>query len=73
MDHDEIILPENKHPFPVSAGDAPFKALERWLDIDRGPVRREAIREIKSQARQKLEMLDEMVAAIDKFESMKNK
>ena len=60
MDEEELVLPENKLPYPVSPGDAPFKSLERWLDIERAPVGREAVREIKSQTIRKLEMLDEM-------------
>ncbi len=56
----ELNLPEGKLPYPVRPGDAPFKSLERWLDVDRAPVIMEAKREIRAQAVQKLELLDDM-------------
>lgn len=56
----EIKMPSGKMPYPVHPGDAPFKALEKLLDIERLPDKREAVREIKAQAARKLEMLEEM-------------
>ncbi|MCD4653142.1 DUF2452 domain-containing protein [bacterium] len=51
-------LPEGKLAHPTHPGDAPFKALE--LDIKRLPDKREVVREVKSHAARKLELLEEM-------------
>jgi len=53
-------LPEGKLAYPSRAGDAPFKALERLLDIQKLPDKREVVREIKAQAAQKLDLLQKM-------------
>jgi len=57
---DQHKLPEGKFPFPVRSGAAPFKALEKLLDVQRLPDKREAVREVKAQAVKKLAMLEDM-------------
>ena len=57
---DEFELPEGKLPYPVRTGDAPFRALERFIDIDQGKTLMEAKREIRSHAVHELELLDSL-------------
>jgi hypothetical protein len=53
-------LPEGKTLHPTHPNQAPFKALERFLDIDTINDTREAVREIKGHAVKKLEILDQL-------------
>lgn len=51
-------LPEGKIAYPTRPDQAPFRELKRYLDIDRLSEGLEAVREIRDQTINKLDMLD---------------
>lgn len=59
-DTEEAYLPEGKTQYPTHPGAAPFKSLERFLDVAGLPDARDVVREVKCQAVKKLEILDQM-------------
>jgi len=59
-DYPIIELPEGKTLHPTHPNQAPFKTLERYLDVDTINDTREAVREIKGHAVKKLEILDQI-------------
>ena len=53
-------MPDGKMPFPVRSNEPPFSSLERYIEIDRLSIWGEAKREIKTQAKKQLELLDQI-------------
>lgn len=53
-------LPEGKSAYPTRPGQAPFHEMKRYLDIEKLPEGFEAVREIRDQAINKLDMLDRL-------------
>ncbi len=53
-------LPEVKKDYPTRPGDAPFRQLEKMIEVDRKGIWIEAKREVKAQAVRQLKLLDEL-------------
>ncbi|MBN1879386.1 DUF2452 domain-containing protein [bacterium] len=53
-------MPEGKSNHPTHPNQAPFKAMQRYLDVERLPDSLDVVREVRNQAVKKLEMLDQM-------------